>query len=112
MKVFIERFGWTTRHIQPEGMSGGLTLWWIKEVTVHIIAKDKNHIDCRVTRSLLGGEFFITWVYGDPVFSLRKHNWDVLRGIGRNRDNLWMCIGDFNDIRTHAEKVGGRTKGK
>lgn len=28
--------------------------------------------------------------------------------MGINRNYVWMCIIDFNDITNHSEKIGGR----
>lgn len=37
-------------------------------------------------------------------------NWDRLRAISRNRTQPWLAVGDFNDIVSNREKVGGRPK--
>lgn len=75
-----------------------------------ILEKDKNFIDCKVGGSLIGEDFFITWVYEDPDFSNCIRNWGKLSYIGRNQRASWTCEGDFNDISNHREKVGGRRK--
>lgn len=75
----------------------------MKDADVDILLKHKNFIDCQV-----GGrieEFFITWIYGDPTSSNRASNWKQLIGIGRNRRLPWKCVGDFNDISNHGEKI-------
>lgn len=58
----------------------------------------------------MGKAFYVTWVYGDPDFSNRSWIWETIRDMGTNRTDPWMCIGDFNDITNHSEKVGGRRK--
>lgn len=95
-------------YVEPIGTSGGLALWWAKEVTIHVIGKDKNFIDRKMGGTEFGREFFMTCVYGDPVFENRMGNWEQLVGIGRNRTSPWICLGDFNDISHHREKIGGR----
>lgn len=52
----------------------------------------------------------ITWIYGDPEFRRQTHLWNRLRGIGSNRREPLICLGDFNDICNHWEKVGGKRK--
>lgn len=36
--------------------------------------------------------------------------WSKLSQVGNGRDSAWLITGDFNDILTNAEKVGGPTR--
>lgn len=82
----------------------------VVEVMVHTREMGNNFIDCSVTSAHGGNEFSITWVYGDPDFALRRQNWVELRRIGATLFAPWLCLGDFNDIANHGEKLGGRRK--
>lgn len=53
---------------------------------------------------------YITWVYKNPNFKQRLTNWETLKRLGRGRNTSWFCVGDFNDINSHHEKVGSRQK--
>lgn len=95
-------------YVNPAGINGGLALWWTREVRIHIQGKERNFIDNKVFNDLFGVNFLATWVYGDPDFSRRRQNWDTLKGLGASRREVWICMGDFNDITHHREKIGGR----
>lgn len=58
-------------YVNPIGISGGLPLWWSREVKVCILGKDRNFIDFKVSSGLFGRDFLITWVYDDPEFTRR-----------------------------------------
>lgn len=59
-------FLWKQNKLRLIWSSGGLALWWTKEVSVTILSKDRNFIDCRVANGIFGEGFLVTWVYGDP----------------------------------------------
>lgn len=65
-------------YVLPSGLIGGLALWWTRDVTVSIIIKDRNFVDCNVTRNGSGNVFYATCVYGDPDFSTRALLWDTI----------------------------------
>lgn len=97
-------------YVEPIGSSGGLALWWTKEVSVTILHKCRNFLDCWVRDNVFGEGFFVTWVYGDPHRPYRLLNWETLKHLRVNRRALWICVGDFNEIACHSEKKGGRRK--
>lgn len=39
--------------------------------------------------------------------ALRHHVWDFLTQIGANRDDAWFLVGDFNELMSNSEKMGG-----
>lgn len=45
--------------------------------------------------------------YGHLVTDLRYFLWQLLKYIGLNRLEPWLCLGDFNDILFQHEKTGG-----
>lgn len=89
-------------YINPIVISGGLVFWWSREMNVCIMGKYRNFIDCKVSSGPLGGDCLITWVYDDPDFTKRR--------IGLNRRDAWLCVGGFNDISHHREKIRDRRK--
>ena len=64
--------------VEPEGLSGGLSFFWSKEVEVEIVEACRNliHTCCRVKKD--GDSWDTTFVYGNPRFSERKYLWDEL----------------------------------
>lgn len=91
--------------VEPIGRSGGLAVMWKKSFIVDILSSDFRIIDLKVTMGSI--PFYLTCVYGDPVRGRRKPVWDRLASIGLQRDDAWMLIGDFNELRSNEEKLGG-----
>lgn len=91
--------------VDPIGRSGGLAVMWKRSYEVEVLSMDNRIIDLKVTIGSL--VFFLTCVYGDPVRGRRKWVWEKLINIGIQRDEAWVLVGDFNELRHHEEKLGG-----
>ncbi|CAG7894459.1 unnamed protein product [Brassica rapa] len=50
----------------------------------------------------------MTFVYGDPVLERRDQVWERLTHFSTTRNGPWFMIEDFNEIKGHNEKDGGR----
>ncbi|KAF4354333.1 hypothetical protein F8388_022995 [Cannabis sativa] len=103
------QFGENFWSVDRVGLSGGLLLMWKEEVTVRVDSSSPGHI-----LAMIAGKDFLPWAltcfYGNPEASQRKFSWELLRNISREVQGAWLCIGDFNEIVSLAEKVGGRIK--
>ncbi|OMO55679.1 reverse transcriptase [Corchorus capsularis] len=95
-------------YVDPEGLSGGLALWWKEGWIVNSIEETKNFIDTVIEKD--GVKFRITWIYGAPIYKDRKIVWDRIKRKAMGIDTAWMCIGDYNDIMDEDEKEGGNPK--
>ncbi|XP_042944683.1 uncharacterized protein LOC122278570 [Carya illinoinensis] len=51
-----------------------------------------------------------TGVYGQPEASKRHKTWNLLRSIKIPSDQGWFLMGDFNEVLSVNEKVGGRAR--
>lgn len=91
--------------VEPVGLSGGLAVMWKDNYNVEILSSDKRIIDMKASYGSLS--FFLSCVYGDPVVARRKAVWDRLVAIGLLRDEAWILAGDFNELMSGEEKVGG-----
>lgn len=89
----------------PCGRSGGLALMWKNNVSLSLISQDGRLIDTHVTYN--NKSFYLSCVYGHPVQSERHYLWETLERISEQRSDEWMLIGDFNEILSNAEKIGG-----
>ena len=96
--------------MDPNGLSGGLALWWKEDINVQMMVSSKNLIDTYIVFQGCEMGCRVFWVYGAPVYEERKAVWDVIKGKARYIQGAWMCIGDFNDILLYSEKQGGRLK--
>jgi len=89
----------------PNGRSGGLALMWKNNVSLSLISQDERIIDTFVTYN--NKSFYLSCVYGHPIQSERHHLWQQLEQISDNRNAEWLLIGDFNEILSNDEKIGG-----
>lgn len=91
--------------VNPIGYSGGLALLWKDSVNISFKFVDKHLVDFGVQRG--NDVFFVSCIYGEPVKKDRPRLWERLSRIGVHRKEPWCMLGDFNDIRNNAEKIGG-----
>ena len=89
----------------PNGRSGGLALMWKNNVSLSLISQDERLIDSHVTFN--NKSFYLSCVYGHPTQSERHQLWQTLEHISDNRNAEWLLVGDFNEILSNAEKIGG-----
>lgn len=97
-------------YIEPEGLSGGLALWWHSSISLTVLYKSKNIIHTQVESASLKVPGFISFVYGPPKEGERRAVWDQIRRLAANMQDSWLLIGDFNDILTQSEKEGGNPR--
>lgn len=95
-------------YVEPQGLSGGLALWWTSEVSISILSSLKNVIAATISNSVPAFPWLLTCIYADPNFNNRVKLWEKLKDLGSNFNGPWLCIGDFNDIASIWEKQGGR----
>ncbi|KAF4379433.1 hypothetical protein G4B88_024881 [Cannabis sativa] len=91
------------------GSHSGLGRGQEDELDIRVDSSSPGHI-----AGVVSGTDFDSWnltcFYGNPDKQLRKFSWELLQNIGRETGGPWLCIGDFNEIVSLSEKVGGRMK--
>ena len=97
-------------YVEPEGLSGGLALWWNEQEEVRVIGKCKNLIDMEVRDEGQKIQLKVFWIYGPTDYDERQEVWRLVKKRAMNIASPWMCVGDFNDILYNYEKEGGRIK--
>ena len=89
------------------GKSGGLALFWKKEVKVQVKpGASRDHIDAEIT----GEDGFLwrlTGIYGEPKVGRREKTWKLMRTLHGHSGLPWLCCGDFNEILFAEKKQGG-----
>ncbi|KAK4273760.1 hypothetical protein QN277_017095 [Acacia crassicarpa] len=102
------RFGFQhDLYVDPEGLSGGLAVWWKDNITLNVLYKSKNIIHVVMESAGLKVPKFATFVYGPPKEKDRRVVWNILRSLAVNDLEPWLAVGDFNDLLSQAEKEGG-----
>ncbi|WZZ00931.1 hypothetical protein YC2023_073259 [Brassica napus] len=95
--------------VPPVGIGGGLVIFFKHHVQLSVISSSANLIDCKV--SCNENQFYLSFVYGHPNQAFRHYTWEQLMRIGINRKREpWFALGDFNEIVSNQEKIGGRVR--
>ena len=88
-------------------MSGGIWLLWNQSrVNIKILDSSKHFIHGIVNEGN-SDEWMFTVVYANPILTLKKQCFEEVAQLARNITKPWMVIGDFNEILSAAEKIGG-----
>ena len=66
---------WT---IHPQGLSGGLSLWWDASIRVDVIHSSQNIINVKVQSTSVSTPDYVTCVYCPPKDKDKKTTWDQL----------------------------------
>ena len=96
--------------VGSNGSKGGLALLWRKEVRVDIQTFGPWHIDVEVGGVTGTGTWRFTGFYGQPDTSKREETWRILERLGNANHLPWLCMGDFNEIVSDFEKLGGNLR--
>uniref|UniRef100_A0A8R7TP82 Endonuclease/exonuclease/phosphatase domain-containing protein n=1 Tax=Triticum urartu TaxID=4572 RepID=A0A8R7TP82_TRIUA len=89
-----------------EGKSGGLALFWKKEIRMELHNYSRYHIDAEVIEKD-GFKWLFTGIYGEPSSDRREITWRLMRILKQQLNLPWLCAGDFNEILFNHEKKGG-----
>lgn len=54
-------------YVDPNGLAGGLALWWRSSVSISVCKSTINFIDIRINDQEGGRSWFLTWIYGSAV---------------------------------------------
>ncbi|KAK2649226.1 hypothetical protein Ddye_016715 [Dipteronia dyeriana] len=92
--------------VNCEGNSGGLCLLWTNTVNVSLLSFSRFHIDVRVSYWNERDWRFMGF-YGNPDADQQKHGWNLLQRLHGMAQLPWLCSGNFNEILSVDEKLGG-----
>jgi hypothetical protein len=87
------------------GRSGGLILFWKKEIRIEQIFSAPNYIDVRVVEST-SKVWRLTGIYGEPRWEDKYKTWDRLRALNHSNNLPGLIVGDFNEILFLTKKEG------
>ena len=89
-----------------EGKSGGLAIFWKKEINFQLRAVSRLYLDGDVVEED-GFVWRFTGFNGEPRTERKEVSWRALRALNAARRHPWLCMGDFNEILVGHEKEGG-----
>ncbi|KAF9596030.1 hypothetical protein IFM89_006957 [Coptis chinensis] len=105
----IQRQGFVNYfHVPSNGRSGGMSLLWTNNLSVTIKQSDSwiihGSAHCIATPT-------VTWtfsgIYAHPKHHGRKLQWQLLSAIGIHIRGPWAIFGDFNQVLSQEDKMGG-----
>lgn len=94
--------------VEARGLSGGLCLLWDKKVHIQILESSMNFIHTIISSKGDPSDFECSFIYGNPRFQQRRNLWTRILRLNYDRNRLWVCLGDFNEILAAHEKDGLR----
>jgi hypothetical protein len=92
--------------VGSDGRSGGMLLFWKKEMQITLCHKCKNYIDAKIGCGLENVWSF-TGLYGEPRWQDKHLTWQCLRDLHSRSSMPWLVMGDFNEILHSFEQEGG-----
>jgi hypothetical protein len=78
------------------GRSGGVLLFWKKEIRLQQIFSAPKYIDVQISEN--DKVWRLTGIYGEPKWEDKYKTWDKLRELNASQNLTWIVIGDFNEI--------------
>ena len=93
--------------VKKSGMRGGLAMLWKDNISLDVFKFSGNQISAWLTESD-GFKWLLTGFYGWPEVKDCYKSWTLLSHIYSYVDGAWMCIGDFNEMLSSAEKLSCR----
>ncbi|OMO50810.1 reverse transcriptase [Corchorus capsularis] len=91
----------------PEGFAGGIWLCWEESIlSLEVVFSSPQLVHAFVERP---GEskFLLSVIYASPILEIRRRLWDSLIEFAGSVDVPWLVMGDFNDVLSSNEKLGG-----
>ena len=74
-----------------QGRSGGVILFWKREIVIQQIYSAPKYIDVEVIESS-EKRWRLTGIYGEPRWEDKYKTWDKIREIKNNSDLPWVLI--------------------
>ena len=89
--------------------SGGLALFWMEEIDLHIQTFTLHHIDALIFNGS-NTSWRLTGFYGWPDGQSKHESWQLFKHLHTRSSTPWICVGDYNEIMASNEKQGGLPK--
>lgn len=93
--------------VDKVGQAGGLAILWRKDVIISLTSFSQNHIDAVVQLPVDNPQWRFTGFYRVADQAERWRSWALLRQLASSNTLPWVIGGDFNEILSSAEKMGG-----
>ncbi|KAI9073164.1 hypothetical protein K1719_044870 [Acacia pycnantha] len=104
----LESIGFDGNAFIPSvGRSGGLCAAWKSDrVDVEVMISNRQYFHLRISIEGMP-DLLLTAIYSVLTPSLKQALWSDLRSMADSISSPWIVVGDFNDIASADERVGG-----
>lgn len=89
---------------------GCLILLWKENIQMNSISFFENHIRGSIADDMDSQSWFYIGIYGHPEEQNKRYTWILLQDLISSCGDRVLCVGDFNDIITDSEEVGGNCR--
>ncbi|XP_065630930.1 uncharacterized protein LOC112006522 [Quercus suber] len=95
-------------HADTIGYSGGIWVLWKSDVVeVTQLAKTEQEIHVVVKVHACNSSWLLSSIYASPRLEERKLLWNNLASIAPMHELPWLMLGDFNELLSNGDKLGG-----
>ncbi|CAE6132178.1 unnamed protein product [Arabidopsis arenosa] len=98
--------------VSPDGLSGGLAIFWKDSVQCEFLDSPTLHYtDMYISEGSI--TFCLSYVYGNPERKPRQQLWNRMMALaqaGLYQRKPRLVLGDFNEIKSNEEKIGGANR--
>ncbi|GLT76367.1 hypothetical protein SLA2020_480330 [Shorea laevis] len=70
-------------YVEPQGLSGGLALWWIEDARISLFYSDKNMVDGYCSDGDYTTSWHFSFIYGEPNVQFRRDMWSRVMNLRR-----------------------------
>ncbi|KAL0005366.1 hypothetical protein SO802_012927 [Lithocarpus litseifolius] len=96
-------------HADTVGYAGGIWVLWNSDaVEITQLASTEQEIHGLVKVNSSGLSWIISAIYASPRLSERRMLWHNLKLVNDLHNLPWIMLGDFNEVLSSVEKLGGR----
>lgn len=81
---------------------------WFEGVYLEIVNHTDFHIHTKMRVNSLGAKCYLIGFYVAPKTGKWAESWNLFKLFNVGMETSWCIIGNFNEITTQDEKVGGR----
>ena len=74
---------------------------------MEVMLKSKNLINSLVFSDPVNEPWLLSLVYGPLIYSEKCQFWESISKMGEVFNGAWLCMGDFNQVWSQADKLGG-----
>ncbi|XP_056687673.1 uncharacterized protein [Spinacia oleracea] len=94
--------------IPSTGKRGGIWIFWKKVVDLVMYTAEVNQFHALFHFQNVSSEVLVTGMHASTLPRIRHENWRNLQDNLPPSQTPWMVMGDFNEVISQADKMGGR----